>query len=54
MNIVYLLLPLALLLALTFVAAYVWCASQGQYDDLETPAHRILLEEEKDIKKGKL
>ncbi|MFO1519832.1 MAG: cbb3-type cytochrome oxidase assembly protein CcoS [bacterium] len=49
MNIVYLLLPLALLLAATFVGAYVWCAKSGQYEDLTTPAHRILLEDE-DIK----
>ena len=44
MNIVYLLLPFALLLAGTFVAAYIWSVSKGQFDDLETPAHRILLE----------
>jgi cbb3-type cytochrome oxidase maturation protein len=47
MNIVYLLLPIALLLAGTFVAGYIWSASHGQYEDLETPAHRILLEDEK-------
>lgn len=47
MNILYLLIPIALLLVIAFVSGYIWSASKGQYDDLETPAHRILLEEEK-------
>ena len=45
MNVIALLLPLALLLALTFVIAFIWAALQGQYDDLETPAHKMLLED---------
>ena len=43
MNIVLLLLPVALLLGFGFLAAFIWSASDGQFDDLETPAHRILL-----------
>lgn len=43
MNIIYLLLPFALLLGGSFLAAFVWGASEGQFDDLETPAHRIFL-----------
>ncbi len=46
MNIVYLLVPTALLLGFGFLVAFVWVASRGEYDDLETPAHRILLDEE--------
>jgi cbb3-type cytochrome oxidase maturation protein len=46
MNIVLLLLPLALLLAGGFVVAFVWGIRYGQYDDVETPAHRILLEDD--------
>ncbi len=46
MNIVYLLLPLALLMAAGSACAFIWASSQGQYDDLVTPAHKILLEEE--------
>jgi cbb3-type cytochrome oxidase maturation protein len=45
MNIIVLLLPLALLLALAFVTAFAWSAHRGQYDDLETPAHRLLLDD---------
>lgn len=46
MNIVYFLLPMALLLGGGFVASFVFAAMKGQYDDLETPAHRLLLEDE--------
>lgn len=44
MSIVYLLVPLALLLGGAFVGAFIWVVKSGQYDELETPAHRILLE----------
>jgi cbb3-type cytochrome oxidase maturation protein len=43
---VYIALPLALLLALLFLAAFIWSVKAGQMDDLETPAHRILGEDE--------
>lgn len=48
MNIVYFLLPLALLMGLTFLASFVAAAWKGQYDDLETPAHRMLLDDDLD------
>lgn len=47
MNIVFLMLPIALLLGLAFLGAFLWAASRGQYEDLETPAQRILLEDER-------
>jgi|GEM_PF-1433871 len=33
---------LALGLAITFIVSYIWAMRDGQFDDLETPAHRIL------------
>jgi cbb3-type cytochrome oxidase maturation protein len=42
MNMIYLVLPLALLLAGAAVAAFMWAARRGQFDDLETPAQRML------------
>ena len=45
MNIVYILLPLSLILAITFVTAFIWVVRSGQYDDAETPAYRALLDE---------
>ncbi|MDD0853396.1 cbb3-type cytochrome oxidase assembly protein CcoS [Halobacteriovorax sp. GB3] len=46
MNIIYFLLPLALLLGAVFIGLFIWATKQGQYDDLETPAHRMLLDDE--------
>lgn len=42
MSIVYLVLPLALLIVAAAVAAFVWATRRGQYDDLVTPAIRVL------------
>ena len=50
MNIIYLLLPIAIFMGGGFLAAFIWSASRGQYDDLETPAHRILLPEDSELK----
>lgn len=46
MSAVYIALPFALLLALIFLAAFIWAVRSGQMDDLETPAHRILGDDE--------
>jgi cbb3-type cytochrome oxidase maturation protein len=45
MNIIYLLLPAALLLVLVFVGLFLWAAKTDQYEDLDTPAKRILLDD---------
>lgn len=42
MSVVYIALPVALLLALAGVIAFVWAVRSGQLDDLETPSQRIL------------
>lgn len=41
----YVVLPLALLVAGGAVAAFVWSVRTGQLDDLETPPRRILVED---------
>lgn len=46
MNIVYFLLPLALLLGASFLIAFIYSSLRGQFDDLDTPAHRALLDDE--------
>lgn len=46
MNSVFLLIPLALMLLAVAVAAFVWAVRAGQFDDLETPATRILYDED--------
>lgn len=42
MSVLYLVVPLALVLVLGAVWAFVWAAGRGQFDDLDTPALRML------------
>ncbi len=46
MEVLYFLLPLVLCLVSGAVFAFVWSLKDGQMDDLDTPAVRILFEEE--------
>ncbi len=46
MSILYLLIPLALLLLGAAVWAFFWAVGSGQFDDLDTPAVRILLDDD--------
>ena len=46
MNILYLLIPLALVLLAVAVWAFFWAVGSGQFDDLDTPAVRILLDDD--------
>ena len=45
MSIIYLVLPLALVIVGLAVWAYTWAAKSGQFDDLETPAMRMVVED---------
>jgi cbb3-type cytochrome oxidase maturation protein len=46
MGVIYVVLPLALLVVLAAVLAFVWAARSGQFDDTTTPAMRPLIEED--------
>ena len=47
MEILYVLVPVALLLAGAGVAAFRWAVRDGQFDDLDTPPVRILFDDER-------
>lgn len=51
MEILYLLIPLAVLLAGVIVWAFFWSVKSGQFDDLEGPAHRILMDDAPEAEK---
>ena len=53
MLIVILTISVSLILATVFVIAFIWSAKTGQYDDLVTPAHRALLDDNEKIKSKK-
>lgn len=53
MNVLYFLIPLALFIGALFTTLFIWATKNGQYDDLETPAVRILIDDENKSKKRK-
>ena len=46
MSVFYVLVPVALVLAGAGVLAFRWAVRDGQFDDVETPALRMLLDDE--------
>lgn len=45
MTVLFVVLPLAVLLSGLAAAAFLWATRAGQFDDLETPAVRLLCDE---------
>lgn len=46
MDILFLLIPLAVGLMIVAVVLFLWTVKSGQYDDMEGPAHRILMDDD--------
>ena len=49
MSVLIYLIPVALLLGLVGLGAFIWSLRSGQYDDLEGAAQRILLDNDKNL-----
>ena len=47
MEIMYLLVPLSVILVFFIGVAFWWSLRSGQYDDLEGPGHRVLMDDDK-------
>ncbi len=47
MNILYLLIPLGLLLLGLAIAAFFWAVGTGQFDDLESPAMSVVMDDDR-------
>ena len=45
MSVIFLLIPLSVVIAAGFLAAFIWAVRSGQYDDTCTPSMRLLLED---------
>jgi len=45
-SILYLLIPLAVVIIAVAVAFFVWTVRSGQYEDMEGPAYRILMDDD--------
>lgn len=46
MKILYLLIPLSLVIMGIAIWVFLWAIRSGQYDDMEGPAHRILMDDD--------
>ena len=46
MEILYLLIPLSVVLVFVIGAAVWWALHSGQFDDLDGPAHRVLMDDD--------
>ena len=46
MSVIFIVLPLAIVIVAAAVVAFVWSARSGQFDDLDTPAVRMLHDDE--------
>lgn len=46
MNIIYLLLPVALIIVIAIIVIFFWAVKSDQFEDLEGPAHRIIMDDD--------
>ncbi len=51
MEVIFLLIPLALILLSIIIGLYLWSIKSGQFDDLEGPAHEILMDDDEPMEK---
>ena len=49
MSILYLLIPLAAVLAIIGIVFFVWSVKAGQFEDLEGPGFRVLMDDDDDM-----
>ena len=52
MDILYLLIPLSLVLVFVIAALFWWSLRTGQYEDLDGPGHRILMDDDRTERPG--
>jgi cbb3-type cytochrome oxidase maturation protein len=49
MEALYLLIPLSVVVVFAIAAAFWWSLRNGQYDDLEGPGYRVLMDDDKPL-----
>ncbi len=50
MEIIYLLIPLSIVLVAMIIGAFLWSVRSGQFDDLNGPAYRILMDDDTPVR----
>lgn len=51
MSVLWIVIPIAFVFAALAIAAFMWTVRTGQMDDLDTPASRMLFEDDEPMKK---
>ncbi|MGB0712013.1 MAG: cbb3-type cytochrome oxidase assembly protein CcoS [Gammaproteobacteria bacterium] len=46
MEIIFILIPVALIIVAAMALLFFWAVKSGQFDDLEGPAYRILMDDD--------
>ncbi|MBT6121238.1 cbb3-type cytochrome oxidase assembly protein CcoS [bacterium] len=46
MNILYYLIPITFCIVTFFVIAFIWTVKTGQYDDLDTPSQKLMIDDD--------
>ena len=46
MEVIYLLLPVALIIVVAIIVIFFWAVKSDQFEDLEGPAHRIIMDDD--------
>lgn len=49
MEVLYFLIPIALIIAALAIKVFFWAVNNGQYDDLNTEGRRILFDDAEDL-----
>jgi len=47
MDILYLLIPVSIIFVIFIAGVFIWSVKSGQYEDMEGPAHRILMDNDR-------
>jgi len=53
MEVIFIILPLAIVLAAAALAAFFWAVHRGQFDDLDTPAYRAIFDDPPPTRQGR-
>jgi len=53
MNIIYFLIPITVIIAALLIWLFMWTIKSNQFDDLEGPAYKILMDDDKLTSKKK-
>ncbi len=53
MEILFILIPVSIILVALAIWVFGWAVKNGQYDDLEGPAHSILFDDDQDMIPGR-